>query len=83
MTLTCSCLACSRHQAQQGNCTACSRCCPITNCWASRWSRCAGGEAAFFYCLNACPPACMHVKCGAGACASALLQVLHVSVTER
>ena len=59
MTLTCSCLACSRHQAQQGNCTACSRCCPITNCWASRWSRCAGGEAAFFYCLNACPPACM------------------------
>ena len=41
-------------------------------------------EAAFFYCLNACPPACMHVKCGAGACAcaSALLQVLHVSVTE-
>ena len=59
MTLTCSCLACSRHQAQQGNCTACSRCCPITNCWASRWSRCAGGGGCLFL-LPECLPACLH-----------------------
>jgi hypothetical protein len=44
-----------------------------------RW----GGGCLFL--LPECLPACMHVMCGAGACAcaSALLQVLHVSVTER